>query len=100
MGGCPGTTLAFEVCQAFLVAVSGWQSPISLSCRNLDNPVLVYWRPLGRPKPEGVQNKWWKDFTLQVEDWLDGDQTGENLLRGLGPIDLARMLTKIKMDNS
>eukprot|EP00927_Polykrikos_kofoidii_P003556 TRINITY_DN11429_c0_g1_i1.p1 TRINITY_DN11429_c0_g1~~TRINITY_DN11429_c0_g1_i1.p1 ORF type:complete len:1192 (-),score=142.78 TRINITY_DN11429_c0_g1_i1:30-3605(-) len=99
---CPGMDLTLNVCQAFLLAVSDWQAPRSadVGVDNQSQSASVYWRPVGTPKPTGVQGRWWKDFTLHIEDWLDGDQTGESLLRQMGPVDLARLLYDIKMSAS
>mmetsp|Transcript_115061 Transcript_115061/g.372159 ORF Transcript_115061/g.372159 Transcript_115061/m.372159 type:complete len:654 (-) Transcript_115061:255-2216(-) len=79
-----------DVVQAFVLAVSAWH-PTS------DPHSLVYWSPMKLPKPAGVHKKWFGDFSLEVQDWLDGDQTGENLLRQMEPVELGRLLHRIGM---
>mmetsp|Transcript_15068 Transcript_15068/g.40622 ORF Transcript_15068/g.40622 Transcript_15068/m.40622 type:complete len:1094 (-) Transcript_15068:78-3359(-) len=88
---CPGYQLALDISQAFVLAVSCWQSSTA------PGKPLVWWQPNKVPKPQGVHKKWFSDFKYEVQDWLDGDQTGENLLRGMGCVDLARLLYKIGM---
>eukprot|EP00445_Apocalathium_hangoei_P001813 CAMPEP_0203843458 /NCGR_PEP_ID=MMETSP0359-20131031/2600_1 /ASSEMBLY_ACC=CAM_ASM_000338 /TAXON_ID=268821 /ORGANISM="Scrippsiella Hangoei, Strain SHTV-5" /LENGTH=1059 /DNA_ID=CAMNT_0050758227 /DNA_START=66 /DNA_END=3245 /DNA_ORIENTATION=+ len=88
---CPGIQLALDVSQAFVLAVCRWQPT------NISTKPHVYWSPVTIPKPQGVHKKWFSDFELEIQDWLDGDQTGEHLLRSLEPIDLARLLQEIGM---
>mmetsp|Transcript_91631 Transcript_91631/g.200871 ORF Transcript_91631/g.200871 Transcript_91631/m.200871 type:complete len:1147 (-) Transcript_91631:374-3814(-) len=87
---CPGFQLSLDVVQAFVLALAAWQ-PTNVP------RAMVYWSPLKWPKPMGVHKKWWNDCTLEVQDWLDGDQTGEDLLRQKEPVELARLLRTIGM---
>jgi hypothetical protein len=108
---CPGIQLTLDVCQAFLLAlvapersipfktISPWISPQPRPGQERRRK-KKFWRPLGNPKPEGVQGRWWKDFVLQFEDWLDGDQTGEELLMDEGLVELGRLLHQIDMCDS
>lgn len=91
---CPGIQFALDAMQAFVLAVSSWQ-PAEMSNKQLGTQPHVFWSFVRPPKAQGVHKKWFSDFTLEVQDWLDGDQTGEALLRNLGPIDCARLLHKI-----
>eukprot|EP00931_Biecheleriopsis_adriatica_P033221 TRINITY_DN19287_c0_g2_i1.p1 TRINITY_DN19287_c0_g2~~TRINITY_DN19287_c0_g2_i1.p1 ORF type:complete len:1157 (-),score=244.32 TRINITY_DN19287_c0_g2_i1:492-3911(-) len=88
---CPGYQLTLDVVQAFVLTVSTWQP--TRACP------LAYWSPSKPPQPARVPT-WWQSFNLELSDWLDGDQTGEDLLKMISPVDLGRMLRKIESPTS
>lgn len=86
---CPGYDLAIEATCGFVLALAAWQP-----CTSPGRP-LAYFSPVKFPKPLGVEKKWFGEFALELQDWLDGDQTGESLLRDLGAVDMGRLLQTI-----
>eukprot|EP00933_Yihiella_yeosuensis_P039804 TRINITY_DN33985_c0_g1_i1.p1 TRINITY_DN33985_c0_g1~~TRINITY_DN33985_c0_g1_i1.p1 ORF type:complete len:872 (+),score=172.75 TRINITY_DN33985_c0_g1_i1:712-3327(+) len=91
--GCPGQQLTLDVVKAWVLILSDWQP------QDPERPqARTYWSPNRRPKAEGVQKRWWRDFQMSFQDWLDGDQTGEMLLREQGPLAVARLHGKVSIE--
>jgi len=84
---CPGQHIALPASQGFILALAQWQPS--------KGKQLAYWAPKSVPRPGAVFNNWWMDFDVVIQDWMDGDQTGESLLAELGPIEMARLLQHI-----
>jgi len=91
---CPGKHIALDAAKAFMLALS---------------ESGLHWRPVGgvRGIEAGGKTSWWRPFTLErlppkealrLEEMLDGDHTGEESLRSIGPVRAQAMLARIDQD--
>jgi len=91
---CPGERLALDVLQAFVLVVCGrgrgGGGGGASRCTPGGSVTKPYWSISCIPRAARVP-EWFKNFELELEEWLDGDQTGEDMARGMHPVHLGRL---------